>query len=929
MPYLPLSLFKAYCFKLFMKKKETIFLFIILGVSILARGLNLLTPTLAGDETSVGLMGLRVMKGDFPVFYYGQNFMGSLEAFLAGSFFQVFGASPRTLELLPAIFSILFLLLLYRLSKTFFDYQTALISMALLSIPPFFLLGWSHEARLHYHFAIIFGNFLLLISHQLVSRKISPEKKRLLFLILGLLSGIAWWTNYLIITYLLPVGLFLFLRDKKVLFKKNFLFLLFMFLVGSLPLWIFNVIHQFPIAGIAGLADRADIISYLKNFFSNAFPILLGFLPPLSNDKFDLTAYLIIGPLYGLAIMYYGYRFRAALKATLSLRLTQLNGGEILFFLFLITILINLLTIYGTRLSDDDQKYLLPLYTCLPIFVSVLLVDLSKKFFFPSLVLFGLIVFSNLAGNLRHDGWIIFSPEKIQAYQKYIGTENCLIDFLIKNGHTRSTCYGRPGPRLTFKSKEVLISVHPYRVGCLKHADLVDAAFYPSYLSEGEDKVFEENLKAIGGSYRKMAAPGGYFVYTDFNPPQSYRMIPRDLWTGTSNVQPLGTQNAFDGDITTGWGTLGPQKKGTYFLLDLGRVETVGKISYVPAIYYQVPVGYRVALSVDSQNWQVVSEVQGYRGPTFWSGRNPMTKVRHGRVETVFPPQPCRFLKISLLHDSNDTEWSINELFLFGPDDIIRNNKNRIPDGPEIDHLLTFLKARGIHFVYADHWLSAVIRVKSEWKIKTIISNYFTGDNGEDEPPTESLERTHLDRKVSIVVKKENLGLEKILQESRHSYRKKEVGPFMVYYDFSTSDSPPPLPIKNWKVSSNANPQDAEKAIDRNPATRWSSGKPQEPGIYYQIDLNEVRSVKGCSLFLGKSIKDYPRLLRLFSSLDGNSWQEITTTAESGLYWTGETLQKMTATRFFFSPVQLRYLRLLQEGQDPVYYWSIHELELF
>jgi len=903
------------------KKKEITFLFIIFGVSILTRGLTLLTPTLAGDETSVGLMALRVMKGDFPVFYYGQNFMGS--------FFQFVGPSPWTLELLPAIFSILFLVLLFLLAKTFFDYKTALISIALLSIPPFFFLGWSHEARLHYHFAVIFGTFLLLISHQLVNRQVSPEKKKLLFFIMGLLSGIGWWTNYLIITYILPVGFFLFLKDKKVLFRKNVFFLLFMFLIGSLPLWIFNVIHHFPIAGIAGLAEPSDIIPYLKDFFTNAFPILLGFPPPLNKNHLDLVVYLIIGLLYFIAIIYYGYKFRAALKSTLVLRLTQTNGGEILFSLFLITIMINLLTNYGIRLSDDDQKYLLPLYSCLPIFVSVLLMDTGKKSYLFSIVLFGLILFSNLASNIRHDGWMVFNSQKLLTYRQSEVIENRLLDFLINNGYVRLYSEGRLGNRLIFRSKGILIASHPYQEGCLKHADMADAAFRPAYLSQGEDKVYEENIKAIGGSYRKVAAPGGYFVYNDFIPPEPYRPIPRDFWIGTSNVQPSGAKYAFDGDITTGWGTLGPQKKGTYFLLDLGRVETVGKISYIPAISYQVPVGYQVALSGDGKSWQTVSEVQGYKGPTFWSGPNPMTKVRYGRVETVFTPQPCRFLKISLLQDSNDTVWTINELFLFGPDDEIESKKSKISDGPEIDRLLIFLKDQKVHFVYADHWLSAVIRVKSDWKIRTIISNYFTGDNGENEPPAESFERTHLDRNVAIVTEKRDMGLEKILQESRHDYRKKEIGSFMVYYDFSSPAKTPSLPVKNWKVTSNINPQDAGKAIDRNLSTRWTSGKSQEPGIYYQIDLNAVQSVKGCALLLGKSVDDYPRSLRLFSSLDGNSWQEIKTTAESGLYWTGETLLKMTGNRFFFSPVQLRYLRLVQEGKDPVYYWSIHELELF
>ena len=142
--------------KNFPPKKEIIFLCTIILISILSRGLTLLTPNMRADPITVGLMGLRVMDGDFPVFFMAQNYMGSMEAYLTGSFFLFFGPSHLTLDLLAVIFSILFLILLYLLSKTFFGYKTALISIALLAIPPWFLTAWSHEARLCYHLCYYF-----------------------------------------------------------------------------------------------------------------------------------------------------------------------------------------------------------------------------------------------------------------------------------------------------------------------------------------------------------------------------------------------------------------------------------------------------------------------------------------------------------------------------------------------------------------------------------------------------------------------------------------------------------------------------------------------------------------------------------------------------------------------------------------------------
>ncbi|WP_461374749.1 discoidin domain-containing protein, partial [Candidatus Aquicultor sp.] len=596
-------------------------------------------------------MGLRVMDGDFPIFFMAQNYMGSMEAYLTGSFFLFFGPSHLTLDLLAVIFSILFLILLYLLSKTFFGYKTALISIALLAIPPWFLTTWSHEARLHYHFVIIFGNFLLLISHKTIYRQdIRPERKRILLVLIGLLSGIGWWNNFLIIAYLIPIGFFLFLRDKKILFGKNFLFLLFPFLLGSSPLWTFNVIHDYPILSLLGsppptdrainvihdfsiiglikLWDVSHSMSYIKDFFINAFPFIIGFVPPLSKDKMDFTGYLIIGPIYLIALIYFIYKSRLSLKSFFFLRLTKTSSGEILVLLFFVNILLNLFTPYGRFLSKDDQRYLLPLYTCLPIFVSVFLRDIGKKYQLLSLFLLGLILLSNVSGNLKQeDAWLVFNPDKFLAAQKNLAKENRITAFLIKNGYTRIYSFidSRYGNGITFNSQESIICAHPSLESYPKYADLVDASSKVSFLSFGEDKVFEENLKAIGGYYRKITAPDGYLLYTDFKPPQTaYRMIPRHLWRGSSNLNSSEAQNAFDGDVSTGWSTRGPQKKGTYFLLDLGREETVGKVSWIPASFSHVPKGYRVDVSLDGKNWQIVTNLPEYKCPTDWSGPHPI-----------------------------------------------------------------------------------------------------------------------------------------------------------------------------------------------------------------------------------------------------------------------------------------------------------------
>ena len=52
-----------------------------------------------GDEAIVGLMAKHILeRGELPVFYYGQHYMGSLESILASTSFAVFGISSFTLQ---------------------------------------------------------------------------------------------------------------------------------------------------------------------------------------------------------------------------------------------------------------------------------------------------------------------------------------------------------------------------------------------------------------------------------------------------------------------------------------------------------------------------------------------------------------------------------------------------------------------------------------------------------------------------------------------------------------------------------------------------------------------------------------------------------------------------------------------------------------
>src|SRR5438067_5439978 len=114
-----------------------------LGVALFA-GLALRLAVIAsplgeldGDEAVVGLMARHIaFLGDRPVFYYGQPYLGSLEAFSSAPLFRLFDSSTVLLKLVPTVFSLGFLAVSAGLARRLFGTGAALATAAYLAIPP-------------------------------------------------------------------------------------------------------------------------------------------------------------------------------------------------------------------------------------------------------------------------------------------------------------------------------------------------------------------------------------------------------------------------------------------------------------------------------------------------------------------------------------------------------------------------------------------------------------------------------------------------------------------------------------------------------------------------------------------------------------------------------------------------------------------------
>jgi len=132
------------------------------------------------------------------------------------------------------------------------------------------------------------------------------------------------------------------------------------------------------------------------------------------------------------------------------------------------------------------------------------------------------------------------------------------------------------------------------------------------------------------------------------------------------------------------------------------------------------------------------------------------------------------------------------------------------------------------------------------------------------------------------------------------------------------------IAAEDWVVTASINGDLAALAVDGDLSTRWSTGI-QAPGDFYQVDFGREVEFDRIVTRLHDHRHDFPRGYRIEVSDDGTAWETV---AEDAAVYQTVTEVVDAQLRIDLPVTRTRYLRLVQTGEDPVYWWSIHELEV-
>ena len=377
---------------------KLLFLGVIVLLALTLRGVLLATDAvpLNSDEAVVGLMARHILLArERPVFYYGQAYMGSLDAWLIAGAFALLGISSLTMRLIQVMLFIGLLAPYWLLLRRFCSSKEATLLGALyIALPPVLLTLYTTATLGGYNEVLLLGNLVLLFGHDLVEGK----ESWLRWLALGAAAGLGFWTLGLIVVYLVPVGLFLLWRMRWRPWQ-GYLLAGLAFLIFSSPWWVYNFTHGQ--AGLLVLRNPPVADSRLSpvlppgtrfaGFFLIGLTGLFGLRYPWSSEWVSLLLSLPVIAFYGAAVAYGYSRWRAG----------HHSGRDSYGLLWLLTGSFFLLFVSTRFGSDATGRYLLPLYVPVSIFSADLLDMLrqhNRALFTVTIIL---VLTFNLMGHIQ------------------------------------------------------------------------------------------------------------------------------------------------------------------------------------------------------------------------------------------------------------------------------------------------------------------------------------------------------------------------------------------------------------------------------------------------------------------------------------------------------------------------------------------------
>jgi len=229
------------------------------------------------DEAIIGLMARHILGGRIPTYYYGQHYLGSLDAILAAVFVRWLGSNPVALRIPSLLLFGLFMVLQTIWMRRVASWRVVVITLLVLALPHWRVLHYTYKPNVAFGLVSVIGTLTLL----LVSLKpVSKLWSLLRWVGVGFLVGLGVWISPLTLVY------FAAWVTTSLLQSEEWKRLYFLLKASCRQARLFGVTPIFPMAvvGVAGLVIVAFFAKGCqpRELFANARLIALAILVSLA-----------------------------------------------------------------------------------------------------------------------------------------------------------------------------------------------------------------------------------------------------------------------------------------------------------------------------------------------------------------------------------------------------------------------------------------------------------------------------------------------------------------------------------------------------------------------------------------------------------------------------------------------------------------------
>ena len=604
------------------------------------------------DNAVMLLMGKHMLeKGEFPIFYYGQEWFGSLSAVVhAGVFLVLGGIPPWSIHAAPLLFFLGFCLVLYRLARDTLGPAVALWALAWNIATPVHLAEYAVMPHGGYVESLMLGTLLLWLAVRLVMAR-GTRRQRGYYALLGFVGGVAWWTSPLVVYQILASGIYVVMRERMTAVLKGALLSLPAFFLGAAPFFYFYAVDPYSsVLGLGGGYALANIPTGLSLLVTERLPEYLDWTLFPSKLPF---AYGLAAVVYGASTLALLWHLRRSFRAQPPLR----NAAIFPIFFLVVTLLLTA----SIHIRRNAPQYALPLSAFFPVAVAFCLVHAPRRW--------RLVTWSGCAAVFLLHGWTTAAwvardaPHAESATRGYLS----LIRGLEANGVARLYIPATPGSEiLNFYARERVIASQVTRERYPPNFEALERDPGPAFLFPRGTDTLTPTLKVLGAS-QETERVGGYDLIRHVRPTdRRYRQVPGSVLRGSASHEAESMGLAVDRNMDSAWESVQPRTPGMWVELDLGTPVNVGMVRLWNRgqDHGHYAMELRVETSLDGTAWRDAvprSAVDYY----YTSGPRVYPWEWGYRWEARFAPVRARRIRISQHEDGGRYPWKIAEAYVY------------------------------------------------------------------------------------------------------------------------------------------------------------------------------------------------------------------------------------------------------------------------